>query len=48
MTDTEYAIRNIHNGRPSNTELMLALILEAKSKALMQEHLEQVLDIIRS
>jgi len=35
------------NVRPSNTEPLLRLNLEAKSKALMEEKRDQVLDIIR-
>ena len=36
------------NVRPSNTEPLLRLNLEAKSKALMEEKRDQILDIIRS
>jgi phosphomannomutase len=36
------------NVRPSNTEPLLRLNLEAKSKALMEEKRDQVLEIIRS
>jgi phosphomannomutase len=34
--------------RPSNTEPLLRLNLEAKSKALMEEKRDQILEIIRS
>ncbi len=36
------------NMRPSNTEPLLRLNLEAKSKALMEEKRDQIIDIIRS
>ena len=36
------------NARPSNTEPLLRLNLEAKSKALMEEKRDQVVEIIRS
>ena len=36
------------NARPSNTEPLLRLNLEAKSKALMEEKRDQIVDIIRA
>ncbi len=36
------------NVRPSNTEPLLRLNLEAKSKALMEEKRDQILEIIRA
>jgi phosphomannomutase len=36
------------NVRPSNTEPLLRLNLEATSKALMEEKRDQILEIIRS